>query len=247
MTLDAFVWDDGWDDFNSLWAFHDGFPERVSGSSGAGALRRRPGRLDVALGRLRRGQAEAPRLRQGPGIRNQRRGFSMAGPKYAAFRDVCLKMMRDHGVVFFKFDGMGAGPGTGAKPSRPTMWTPSQPDRDLRGRIPRSSSVPRSARGPVRSGHSMPIRSGVRAATPVFMAGRYPPTVDHLSRHVLLSKRRTIGAALSAQLADAARPFIGERTNPAKMTRDEKSVADEVWSFFGSGTACRNSTSARIY
>ena len=39
----------------------------------------------------------------------------MAGPKYrAAFRDVCLKMMRDNGVVFFKFDGMGGGGGTGA-------------------------------------------------------------------------------------------------------------------------------------
>ena len=29
-------------------------------------------------------------------------------------RDVALKMMRDNGVVFFKFDGMGGGGGTGA-------------------------------------------------------------------------------------------------------------------------------------
>ena len=26
VVLDAFVWDDGWDDFSSLWGFHDGFP-----------------------------------------------------------------------------------------------------------------------------------------------------------------------------------------------------------------------------
>ena len=31
-------------------------------------------------------------------------------------------------------------------------------------------------------------------------------------------------------------PCIGERTNPARMDRDEKSVADEIWTFFGSGT-----------
>jgi hypothetical protein len=31
-------------------------------------------------------------------------------------------------------------------------------------------------------------------------------------------------------------PCIGERANPAKMSRDEKSVADEIWTFFGSGT-----------
>ncbi len=31
-------------------------------------------------------------------------------------------------------------------------------------------------------------------------------------------------------------PCVGERTNPARMERDEKSVADEIWTFFGSGT-----------
>jgi hypothetical protein len=31
-------------------------------------------------------------------------------------------------------------------------------------------------------------------------------------------------------------PCIGERANPARMDRDEKSVADEIWTFFGSGT-----------
>ena len=27
VKLDAFVWDDGWDDFDSLWGFHDDFPK----------------------------------------------------------------------------------------------------------------------------------------------------------------------------------------------------------------------------
>ncbi len=34
----------------------------------------------------------------------------MGGARYAkAFRDVCLNMMREQGVIFFKFDGMGGG------------------------------------------------------------------------------------------------------------------------------------------
>ena len=67
VKLDAFVWDDGWDDFNSLWGFHKGFPDGFKKLKAAGEqLRRRPGRVDVAVGRLREGQAEAHRLRASP-------------------------------------------------------------------------------------------------------------------------------------------------------------------------------------
>jgi hypothetical protein len=31
-------------------------------------------------------------------------------------------------------------------------------------------------------------------------------------------------------------PCISDRRSPARMVRNEKSVADEIWSFFGSGT-----------
>ena len=31
-------------------------------------------------------------------------------------------------------------------------------------------------------------------------------------------------------------PCISDRRNPSRMVRNEKSVADEIWSFFGSGT-----------
>jgi hypothetical protein len=37
-------------------------------------------------------------------------GFSMAGPAYyAAFKAVCLRMMREYGVNYFKFDGIAQG------------------------------------------------------------------------------------------------------------------------------------------
>ncbi len=61
--MDAFVWDDGWDDFNSLWGFHEDFPDGFKNLEKAGAqVRGGPGRVDVALGRLRRAERETDRL-----------------------------------------------------------------------------------------------------------------------------------------------------------------------------------------
>ncbi len=116
VDLDAYVWDDGWDDFNSLWGFHSDFPDGfknlhilgqkynadqgvwMSPWGGYGGTKNRR----IAYGKK-------------AGYEVNKSGFSMSGPKYReAYRDVCLKMMREHGVKFFKFDGMGAGNSTGA-------------------------------------------------------------------------------------------------------------------------------------
>lgn len=42
MSIDAFVWDDGWDEFNSLWDFHKMFPQGFK-------------RIDAAAGRQKAG------------------------------------------------------------------------------------------------------------------------------------------------------------------------------------------------
>jgi hypothetical protein len=111
VKMDAFVWDDGWDDFNTLWDFHRGFPEGFKN-------------LDIAADRFGASQgvwmspwggygpAKDKRIANGKsqGYETNAGGFSMAGKKYGnAFRDVCLNMMREHDVTFFKFDGMGGG------------------------------------------------------------------------------------------------------------------------------------------
>jgi hypothetical protein len=44
------------------------------------------------------------------GFEINQNGFSMAGPNYSTrFRETCLKMIRDYGLNYFKFDGMGGG------------------------------------------------------------------------------------------------------------------------------------------
>jgi hypothetical protein len=111
VSLDSFVFDDGWDDSRTLWGFHAGFP------NGFAPLRAAAGRCRSSVGAWLSpwggyGSAQAERLKYGrtQGYEINAAGFSLAGPKYyACFRDRCRQMMEDYGVNFFKFDGVGAG------------------------------------------------------------------------------------------------------------------------------------------
>ncbi|HUV65503.1 MAG TPA: hypothetical protein VMW24_16520 [Sedimentisphaerales bacterium] len=119
VTMDSFVLDDGWDDPASLWQFHEGFPD------GFAPLRRAVEKYDSVLGAWLSpfggyGQAKQARLKYGQeqGFETNKSGFSLAGPKYySRFRDVCLKMIRDYDLNYFKFDGIGTtGRPTGPAP-----------------------------------------------------------------------------------------------------------------------------------
>ncbi|MCX7887711.1 MAG: enterotoxin, partial [Verrucomicrobiae bacterium] len=111
VVMDGMVLDDGWDDPKTLWQFHAGFPngfERV-----ARLCRRyhtRPGVWLSPFGGY--GELKKQRLQYGKqhGYEINDRGFSLAGPKYyAAFKQVCVQMIRRYGVNHFKFDGIAAG------------------------------------------------------------------------------------------------------------------------------------------
>ncbi|MHC4330174.1 MAG: alpha-galactosidase [Planctomycetota bacterium] len=107
----SFVLDDGWDDPASLWLFHEGFP------NGFTPLRRAVERYDSVLGAWLSpfggyGKAKQERLKYGrqQGFETNKSGFSLAGPKYfGRFRDVCVKMIHDYDLNYFKFDGIGTG------------------------------------------------------------------------------------------------------------------------------------------
>ena len=109
--LDGFVWDDGWDDWNTLWQFHKGFPRgfsrlaQAARKQGAGTGARlapwggygKSHDMRVNLGRKR-------------GFETNSGGLSLGGPKYrAVFRDTCLRMIKEYGQDYFKFDGIGGG------------------------------------------------------------------------------------------------------------------------------------------
>jgi len=240
VRMDAFVWDDGWDDFNSLWGFHKDFPNGFQALKGTGA------KYGAAQGVWMSpwggyGGPKQKRVAFGKsqGYETNRSGFSMAGPKYrAAFRDVCLKMMRDNGVVFFKFDGMGGGGGTGAAGEladdvdavlsltrelrkenselfiSATVGTWASPFWTLYADSIWRQGGDTGFRGPGNGRQRWITYRDLYCYRCIVQWGPLYP-LNSLMLHGLC---------------------IGERTNPAKMTRDEKSVADEVWTFFGSGT-----------
>lgn len=112
ISVDAFVWDDGWDDFNSLWGFHSEFPngfkkldiEARKQGSGMGAW------LGPVGGY---GASKAQRLgywnKNHPN--NQIGNFELSNKEYFdAFVGRCSQMVDDYDMRYFKFDGISAIP-----------------------------------------------------------------------------------------------------------------------------------------
>ncbi|MDC0936336.1 hypothetical protein OAS39_08605, partial [Pirellulales bacterium] len=241
VKLDAFVWDDGWDDFNSLWEFHSDFP------NGFRKLRKLGAEYGAAQGVWMSpwggyGQPKEQRIAFGrsKGYEINQGGFSMAGQKYgAAFREVCLKMMRQHGVVFFKFDGMGVGnSSTGSQgESADDIDAVLDLTRFLRSEDPNlfvSATVGTWA-SPFWTFYADSIwRQGEDTGFHGSGNGRqqwitYRDMICY-DRIVKLGPLYPLNSLMLHGLC------IGEREAPGKMSHDEKSVADELWTFFGSGT-----------
>jgi hypothetical protein len=109
VVLDSFLFDDGWDDPQTLWGFNAGFPDgfrhlrtAAAESNAAPGVWMSPwgGYGDPKKRRLEFGQQQGFETNEG--------GFALSGPKYyARFRDTCFRMIREYGVNQFKFDGTG--------------------------------------------------------------------------------------------------------------------------------------------
>ncbi len=109
VTLDSFLFDDGWDDPKTLWHFNVGFPNGFANVAQAtqryGAA---PGVWMSPWGGY--GEPREQRLAYGKaqGFETNENGFALSGPLYyKRFRDTCVDMIRRYGVNQFKFDGTG--------------------------------------------------------------------------------------------------------------------------------------------
>jgi hypothetical protein len=115
VKLDGFVLDDGWDDVNSLWRFHAGWPAGLKNVTAAAArYGAAPGLWLSPWGGY--GKAHEARIAAAApqGFELRGNNFSLAGPRYyARFRELCTGVVRDSGVAYFKFDGIGSVEGTG--------------------------------------------------------------------------------------------------------------------------------------
>ena len=107
--LDSFLFDDGWDNPNSLWGFDAGFPHGFSAT--ADAVKKIHSGIGVWLSRWG-GYNEQTKERiaygRAHGYEIVRDGYALSGPKYyGAFEKTCIEMIDRFGVNQFKFDGTG--------------------------------------------------------------------------------------------------------------------------------------------
>ena len=109
VPIDSFLFDDGWDDPSTLWRFNSGFPDGFAKVRDAAAgFRAAPGVWMSPWGGYGKPKQERVAAGQSQGYEIANGGFALSGPKYyAAFRDACIRFVRDYGVNQFKFDGTG--------------------------------------------------------------------------------------------------------------------------------------------
>ena len=108
-TVTSFVFDDGWDNPNSLWGFDSGFPHGFKKVRHAAAqyhshigvwMSPWGGYEQQKLDRIAFGKKHGYEIVSG--------GFALSGPKYfAKFEHTCLNMIHAYGANEFKFDGTG--------------------------------------------------------------------------------------------------------------------------------------------
>ncbi|MBN2653117.1 MAG: hypothetical protein JXR63_12120 [Spirochaetales bacterium] len=114
VKVDGFLADDGWDDFDELWAFNDRFPngfiphKDAAREYGAGL-----GVWVSPWGGYAEQQQKRLQAAKKYGYEMNENGFSLEGAKYRQrFYDICSNMIETSGVNSFKFDGVGNGNGS---------------------------------------------------------------------------------------------------------------------------------------
>ncbi len=109
VTLDSFLFDDGWDDHTSLWNFNKGFPNGFTPiREAANKYQSAPGVWMSPWGGYEEPKKERIEFGKKAGFEIVDNGFALSGPRYyARFREVCLQMIQKYGVNQFKFDGTG--------------------------------------------------------------------------------------------------------------------------------------------
>jgi hypothetical protein len=113
--MQAFLFDDGWDNNKTLWQFNSGFPDGFS------KMQELAKKYHSSLGVWMSpfggyGKDKEQRIQYGltqqPPFETNANGFSLAGPVYyKRFRDVMAGFVKKYRISIFKIDGVGEGDG----------------------------------------------------------------------------------------------------------------------------------------
>ena len=109
VTMDSFLFDDGWDDTGTLWHFNPGLP------NGFAKIHQAARQYGFGIGAWLSpwgGYATAKKQRiaagEKAGYETVKGGFALSAPRYySLFETTCLDMISRYGVNQFKFDGTG--------------------------------------------------------------------------------------------------------------------------------------------
>lgn len=109
VKISSFVFDDGWDNPNSLWDFDSGFPDGFHRASEAAAqFGSHIGVWFSPWGGYDEQKKERVAFGRSHGYEIVNGGFALSAPKYyALFEKTCLNMVRNYRANEFKFDGTG--------------------------------------------------------------------------------------------------------------------------------------------
>lgn len=109
VKLDSFLLDDGWDDPNKPWTFNAGFPHGLQASVKAAATYGAGiGLWFSPWGGYGKEKLERVAYGRAHGYEILNDGYALSGPKYfELFQNTCLEMIRKYNVNQFKIDGTG--------------------------------------------------------------------------------------------------------------------------------------------
>lgn len=141
VQIDGYLMDDGWDDHQSLWRFHKGWPNGFTNLAAAAAA----GGSSIGVwlspwgGYAGRGDRIAAARADGFEIKDSADGsdpvFVLSGPKYyARFRETVLEFIDRYNVSMFKFDGIGSQTGVGHDAFTPDFAAAMKLLREIRER-----------------------------------------------------------------------------------------------------------------
>lgn len=244
IKLNAFLFDDGWDDNKTLWQFNAGFPDgftkltAATKACGAGIgvwISPWGGYDEPKMQRLAYGK------KQTPPFETNENGFSLTGSVYyERFKAVTTKFIKDYNVSMFKFDGVGAG--NGANGASITYQKDIEAFlRLINGLRSEKPDLYLSLTvGTWPSVYWLKYGDAIwRAGEDTGLEGDGPKrqqwiTYKDAQAYKNIVKRAPLFPLNSIMYHGVC---IAENGLPGKLEMDNKNIADEIWAFFGTGTS----------
>ncbi len=244
VKMNAFLFDDGWDDNKTLWQFNKGFPQGFSN------LRKASAAYNAGIGVWISpwggyNEPKAQRLAYGktqkPPFETNENGFSLSGPIYnKRFTAVTADFIKKYNVSMFKFDGVGAGNGASGASLKyqkdiEALLKLITDMRKIKSDLYFSLTV-----GTWPSVYWLKYGDAIwRAGDDTGLDGEGPKRQQWITYRDGQTYKNIVRRAplypLNAIMNHGI--TIADHGLPDSLEVDNKNIADEIWSFFGTGTS----------